>query len=646
MKLFKRSIFLIFSIFIIISCLNIVKADSDLYLNSLDFNVQINSDGSMDVTEIWDIDIEDTNTLFKTFERDSSKYTAITDGKVSKINSDGTETEFIDANQYYYHVPTGEYYFLKRGSNYEVAWGTGHEYSSGTEKYKISYHIEDAICIYNDCSEMYWQFVGSDFEIAAKKITGTIKLPEEVENIEDLRVWGHTPDLNGTINKTSNDTVEFTINNNKINKMVEVRIAMPNGVVSSSGRVRYTNKLQDIIDEETSWANEANSTRMTKIIIITVICLVIFGFLIYFLVRNILILKNTVAVVPSTHYDYYRDLARPDATPAEAAYIEENKYSGFDTSEFGKIFSATLLSLSLKKAIKISQYTNQSGKEDTLIEIICNDINNVTNKQDEILIFEFIRNACNSKVRGLFGNNENTNSNQISFEELKKYISKYQSKVVSLKSELDTYMKSNLINRNILDKEGIKKRTSMFLSGCLSTFIIFFIFFFISNVNIITTAIDYIGIPYFIILIMIVFIIADIVIENKAKDKISVYTQQGVDEQDKWKAFKKYMEDFSLLKEKEIPDLVLWEKFLVYATAFGISEKVIKQLKIVYPDYNTIDYNIYPSMYMCMNTDFNKSFNSISNSMSSSFSSGSGGGGGFSGRRWPAAEAGGGGGGR
>ncbi len=39
------------------------------------------------------------------------------------------------------------------------------------------------------------------------------------------------------------------------------------------------------------------------------------------------------------------------------------------------------------------------------------------------------------------------------------------------------------------------------------------------------------------------------------------------------------MEEFSLLKEKEIPHLVLWEKFLVYATAFGIADKVIKQLK-------------------------------------------------------------------
>ena len=37
-------------------------------LNELKFDAQINENGSMDVTETWDIYISHTNTLFKTFE--------------------------------------------------------------------------------------------------------------------------------------------------------------------------------------------------------------------------------------------------------------------------------------------------------------------------------------------------------------------------------------------------------------------------------------------------------------------------------------------------------------------------------------------------------------------------------------------------
>ena len=108
------------------------------------------------------------------------------------------------------------------------------------------------------------------------------------------------------------------------------------------------------------------------------------------------------------------------------------------------------------------------------------------------------------------------------------------------------------------------------------------------------------------------------------------------------------MEDFSLLNEKEIPAIEVWEHYLVYATAFGIADKVLKQLKTIYPNIDELD-SIHTStyMYFMYHSNFETSFSSsISSSISSSYSSATGGGGGFSGggRWWP--EAGGGGGGR
>ena len=69
------------------------------------------------------------------------------------------------------------------------------------------------------------------------------------------------------------------------------------------------------------------------------------------------------------------------------------------------------------------------------------------------------------------------------------------------------------------------------------------------------------------------------------------------------------MEEFSLLNEKEVPEIAIWEKFLVYATAFGIADKVLKQLKIVYPDIeNSINVNTYPYMYLMIHTKLFKKF--------------------------------------
>ena len=84
-KLRKISVILIFIALIFTINTSKVKASSDLYLNELKFNAQINEDGSMDVVEYWDIDIEDTNTLYKTFELDNSRYSNISNVKVKEI---------------------------------------------------------------------------------------------------------------------------------------------------------------------------------------------------------------------------------------------------------------------------------------------------------------------------------------------------------------------------------------------------------------------------------------------------------------------------------------------------------------------------------------------------------------------------------
>ena len=80
-----------------------------LYLNNLDFDVKINQDASMEVTETWNIEIEDTNTLFKTFKTDSSKYSGISNVTVSEIKN-GAEENFEQINQLMYHVTKNCYY--------------------------------------------------------------------------------------------------------------------------------------------------------------------------------------------------------------------------------------------------------------------------------------------------------------------------------------------------------------------------------------------------------------------------------------------------------------------------------------------------------------------------------------------------------
>lgn len=66
---------------------------------------------------------------------------------------------------------------------------------------------------------------------------------------------------------------------------------------------------------------------------------------------------------------------------------------------------------------------------------------------------------------------------------------------------------------------------------------------------------------------------------NRIAKKLNVLTQKGVDTKEQWKGLKKYMEDFSLLKEREVPELVIWEKILSICNSNGNSRQSNKTIK-------------------------------------------------------------------
>ena len=47
---------------------------------------------------------------------------------------------------------------------------------------------------------------------------------------------------------------------------------------------------------------------------------------------------------------------------------------------------------------------------------------------------------------------------------------------------------------------------------------------------------------------------------------------------------KRYLLDFSDFSDRGVLDMTLWGRYMVYATAFGISDKVMAQLTKAYPE--------------------------------------------------------------
>lgn len=618
----SKKIIFIFILVLALLLLCSVKSDATLELNELDFDVQVNGDGSINVTETWDIYISETNTLFKTFKKDRSKYSGITDVTVTEITSEGNRN-FRQIYQEMYHVTKDCYYGLTNSTGmFEIAWGVGLDNDSDTRTYQISYTVQDAIAKYNDYAELYWQFVGEDFEIDAKKIKGTIILPSNAENKEDIRVWGHTKDLNGEIYATANNKIEFTINKYSSGNYVEVRTLIPNYIITSSNRTYSNNILNSVIEEEAKWADEANARRELKNKIAYGIAGILIIFSVCFLIKvfkNISKLKKLdKKIKPSTKLEYFRELPYEDATPAEALFVLT---SGMNKN-FSASFSANILDLCLKKYITLEVVKKDGIIKSDIVKITLLDKSSETLKEDEKLILEFLKEVAKE-------------DNELTTKDITKYLEKHTSKVEKLNKQLEKMIENEETANGNYSKENYNDMNKY---GVICYIYLVFVCFMIPIAIFLTEISNVLIISA---MLLIVTLIANAIILGIMSAKVNVFSQKGVDEKEQWKAFKKYMEDFSLLKDKEVPSLVVWEKYLVFATAFGISEKVLKQLKVAYPEMTNMDSAMYTYSYIHIMNSVNIGSCINSSVYSAIGSSGSGAGGGFSGGggggRWPEA---------
>lgn len=62
--------------------------------------------------------------------------------------------------------------------------------------------------------------------------------------------------------------------------------------------------------------------------------------------------------------------------------------------------------------------------------------------------------------------------------------------------------------------------------------------------------------------------------------------------------FKNYLDDFSLINEREMKEVALWDDLLIWASLYGIADEVAKQLERFYPSYFEEGYISYTDIYL------------------------------------------------
>ncbi len=464
----------------------------------------------------------------------------------------------------------------------------------------LSYTIDDAVVIHNDVAELYWTFIGQDYTDEINNLNIRVYLPNE-DNSEYFRIWAHG-DLTGEIYKYDNSYIEATANRIFPNSPVDIRTTFDKSLINEESTLDHTNTdaLDKIIEVETKRANEANRKRKINKVLYF-ITLIISGIIFLWQIISIILiyLKYDKEYKSDFTNDYNREII-DDYNVEIVDYIMNKNVTP-------NAMSASIMNMIYKKNIKSEKLENEK-KEEYKFTLL-----NKENLTDtEIILINFLFDKVG-------------NGQEFTTKMLKDYAK--STKTYESFNNSYTVWKKNVIldgkKLNIFETHG--KVIAYSVMMILITGVINFL----SMILNIGTIFPFINI--FLAIIILIYCIAFY--------KRTVY---GNEQYVRWNAFKKFLEDFGDFENKDLPEISLWEKYMVYATVFGISDKVAKVMNVkikemqengTYVDTYT-PYFYHCNLAHCIN---NAITTSISNAQataasvaSSSYSSGSGFGGGFS----------------
>jgi len=560
----------------------ITYAERSFEITDYQAQVKILENGDIQVSEIFEYSFDgDFNGIIRT---------------IGIRGSDGLE--YFNASEYFPEDKELEY--TQSLAADMVTYKIYDKSSNERKLFLLEYQLKNVATLYNDTAEFYWKFFDESNTSPIGHIKIEIELPSAEVSAEEIKVFGHGP-LDGEVSIQEDGKIIYEVFRLSSGEMVEARILFPTSMIPDSGKIINQNKFAEIMKEELGWAKKTDREKGFNIITILLIPLVVL-FNIFLAIR--LYFKHDRELKPEVEMDYYRELPQ-DITPAVLSKLMSIQGVG------SKDIMATLMDLVRKKYLKIEEIPKGRKKDYKFILIEESGTTNLKEHESYLIHWLFYS----------IGNGAS-----VTLKEIKDYAkaSRTQSSFRSnfnkwVKKVGEEFKKYNYFGQS---KEGLKTAGKVILMEFAGVLLLFALGALLKlQLFIIVPLAFAVGFTGFGV------IIYGVLIRKK--------TQTGINEYTKWRAFKRFLLHFSNMKDYEIPSIVVWEHYLVYAISLGVAEKVISKLKLA---LSSQDISLRNSTYLyCMtdrsgrlNNSMFRSFDKVFSSAFATTSSSTGSGGGFS----------------
>ena len=577
----KKKILLSIIAFISIISLYTIKSEATFKISDFQINCFVRENGDMDVEEnITYYTNENKNGLIRNVEtknsmnsKNSAENFILQKVLVDKETYKQTSSAYVGQN--------GVYTYKKSNDSYEIK-----VFSPFNSNYKtVTYHykLTNVAVKYNDIAEMYWNFIGDEWDCPINNLTINLYLPKEAGQ-GDIYVYGHGSD-NGTFNKIEH-YVQLKAYDIEAYQSIDARILFPTSAVSASTKTVNKNVLNKYINEEEGMSTKKEAPEVFIGFSVKEIALAISGII---LISGIVIYFKYDKEYKVEKYKYFRE--KPYNLEPE---ILQRIYYGKNTKN---AFWITFLNLIKKGVFKIEKTTNEVGKQTE--KIVFNENGQKLKEYQEIVRDQIKRlmgtgktsidmlkleakmrtstsnwyskftKALNAEYEGLFG-------------EIKKAPKKL---ITTLAISMAALIALITVMSFITSPDGIGIGIAMFLGmtalvysiffatvGSFLPALIFIIFhcgaFQIGNFMMLSQAkLAFMYIPYVLLFILIQYVIR---VKKNCKEERQIREQV--------KGLRRFLRDYSYLSDKEdVMEIALWEDYFILAVALGLNKKSINE---------------------------------------------------------------------
>lgn len=619
-------------------------SSSAMQYTNLNYDVQTQPDGSLSIVEDVTVQLksrdDDTpwHQIYQTYTLDSRQLSSITGVSVTQIfdnhmSTTYTKQDFQDpgsissstwdsryAGHWYLYDTTDAKDFDPTtdavtpnadGSTkktLELGWNIA-EASSGTYTFRIAMTFDDVATQYSDISYFQWEPISAQNTVPIIKCTGTIHMPHGADS-SDVAAWLHS-DANSTYSIADDGTMTFTVTHIQAGQYLDPvfivdnsamgdvqRTAPDTGADASSGTTTSSAGMrQTIIDQENQKRSDylAAQQHEARLSIMLVIAMIVLGVL--------LIIWAMVGAFVSYRNSQYRGGMQywrepPAMSPAAAARLNAVLEGTGEKDVTSRSFSSTLLSLASKHCIVLAP-----GPHDWYAGI------DLT-QADQSALRPYVADIASSHSRHKESLTTTIALTVRRGAPLKAFnLSVSERRLLELLEDCAAELGRGQFDLNELT-EQMPKSTGMngllvsyksFENACTSEF---------DELGAITSQFRLCGVPaivgfvYLFGLIAILLstslpmvrylaIVAGLVVSAFVSFATSYGSTTAISpEGQRWaqqvQCFKNYLLDYSHFNDRDVRDLVLWDRYLVYAAAFGISKKVIAQLYMAMPQMRDI----------------------------------------------------------